>query len=139
MTQNEFRKIALSFPLTTESAHMDHPDFRVHGKIFATIGYPDAAWGMVKLKPEQQEEFVRAEPTVFSPVKGGWGQKGATAVRLKSAKRSTLRNALAAAWSNHAPTARARELDPNAPAVKKAGVGMKRGPGRGRTQGSQPS
>jgi hypothetical protein len=109
MTQNEFRRIALGFPFTSEGAHMDHPDFRVHGKIFATMGYPDAAWAMVKLKPEQQKEFVHAEPTVFVPVKGGWGRKGATGVRLKSAKKSTLRTALAAAWSNHPPKAVARD------------------------------
>jgi len=111
MTQNEFRRIALGFPRTTESAHMDHPDFRVLGKIFATMGYPDGAWGMVKLKPEQQEEFVRAEPTVFVPVKGSWGRKGATGIRLKFAKESSLRTALATAWSNHAPKALAREWE----------------------------
>jgi len=138
MTQNEFRQIALSFPLARESAHMGHPDFRVNGKIFATIGYPDTAWGMVKLRPEQQEEIVRTEPTAFSPVKGGWGQKGATAVRLKSAKKATLRNALAAAWSNHAPKALAREFSLNPRSVRKAGAGMKRSPGRGGRQGSQP-
>jgi hypothetical protein len=110
MTQNEFRRIALSFPQTSESAHMDHPDFRVQGKIFATMGYPDAGWGMVQLKPEQQEEFVRAEPEVFVPVRGGWGRRGATGVRLRSAKRSSLRSALAAAWSNRAPQALAREF-----------------------------
>lgn len=109
MTQNGFRRIALSFPCATESAHMNHPDFRVLGKIFATMGYPDAAWGMVQLKPEQQEEFVRAEPTVFVPVKGGWGRKGATSIRLKSARKSSLRTALAAACSNRAPKALARE------------------------------
>jgi hypothetical protein len=111
MTQTDFRRIALSFPATSESAHMNHPDFRVCGKIFATMGYPDAAWGMVKLTPEQQEEFVGAEPAVFEPVKGGWGRKGATAVRLKSVKGSSLRAALAAAWCNRAPRALARKFE----------------------------
>ncbi len=64
---------------------MHHPDFRVRGgKIFATLAYPDKKWGMVKLTPEQQEEFVRAEPEVFEPVKGGWGRGGATSVRLEN-------------------------------------------------------
>jgi hypothetical protein len=75
------------------------------------MGYPDAAWAMVKLKPEQQEEFVRAKPSVFVPVKGGWGRRGATGVRLKSANKSSLSSALAAAWSNHAPKAVAREFE----------------------------
>jgi YjbR len=77
MTQPEFRRVALSLPATSEDAHMDHPDFRVRGKIFATVGYPNASWGMVKLTPEQQQEFVDAEPGAFVPVKGGWGRKGA--------------------------------------------------------------
>ena len=111
VTQKDFRRVALSFPATSESAHMDHPDFRVCGKIFATMGYPDAGWGMVKLTPEQQEEFVSAEPAVFEPVKSGWGRKGATSVRLKSVKKSSLRAALAAAWCNRAPRALARELE----------------------------
>ncbi len=103
MTQNDFRRIALSFPETSERAHMSHPDFRVRGKIFATMGYPDRTWAMVKLTPEQQEELVSAEPKVFAPVKGGWGRAGATAIRLKAAKKASLRVALAAAWCNRAP------------------------------------
>jgi len=111
MTAKEFREIALSFPEASESRHMDHPDFRVCGKIFATMGYPDAAWAMVKLTPEQQEEFVRAEPKAFVPVKGAWGRKGATTVRLRSAKKVSLRTALTAAWCNRAPKALAREFE----------------------------
>jgi hypothetical protein len=78
---------------------MGHPDFRVGGKIFATLGYPDTSWAMVKLAPIEQEMFVKAEPKVFAPVKGGWGRKGATNVVLKSAKKESVRRALAAAWS----------------------------------------
>src|SRR2546423_6192330 len=70
MTVGEFRKLALSFPHTTEREHMRHPDFRVAGKIFATLAYPDKNWGMVKLTPDQQEEFVGTEPKVFVAVKG---------------------------------------------------------------------
>jgi len=111
MTQSEFRRIALSLPATSEGAHMDHPDFRVQGKIFATVGYPNGAWGMVKLTAEQQQEFVDTEPAVFVPVKGGWGRQGATGVRLLSAKKSTLRAALTAAWRNRAPKALAQEWE----------------------------
>ena len=79
---------------------MGHPDFRVGGKIFATLGYPDELWGMVKLTPEQQEAFVESHPKVFAPVKGGWGLRGATNVRLKAASRRTLGPALETAWRN---------------------------------------
>lgn len=111
MTREQFRRLALSFPEAVESQHMDHPDFRVVGKIFATLSYPDEKWGMVKLSPEQQEEFVRAEPDAFSPVKGGWGSRGATSVRLRAAKRTSLRRALAAAWRNAAPKQLARAFE----------------------------
>lgn len=90
---------------------MNHPDFRVAGKIFATLAHPDKAWGMVKLTPEQQGEFVHDDPEAFVPVKGGWGQKGATHVRLKAAKKTIVRTALAAAWSNTAPKQLAAEFE----------------------------
>src|SRR5271166_3475584 len=98
MTSENFRRMALSFPETAESAHMAHPDFRVKGKIFATLGYPNEEWGMVKLTPEQQAMFVKAEPAVFVPVKGGWGLRGGTNVRLGAVKKDSLHRALAAAW-----------------------------------------
>lgn len=82
---------------------MGHPDFRVGGKIFATLGYPDDEWGMVKLTPEQQEAFVSGDPAVFVPVKGGWGRRGATNVRLRAARTPGVRAALATAWRNVAP------------------------------------
>jgi hypothetical protein len=104
MTPREFRKLALSFPETEEKAHMSHPDFRVAGKIFATMGYPDKTRAMVKVTPVEQEMLVRAEPDVFSPVKGAWGGKGSTSVLLKAAKKESIRRALAAAWELHAPS-----------------------------------
>jgi hypothetical protein len=104
VTSKEFRQIAMSFPEAEERAHMNHPDFRVAGKIFATLGYPDRNSGMVKLTPEQQEEFLHDEPDCFSPCSGKWGRKGATNVQLKSIKKTTLRRALEAAWRNTAPT-----------------------------------
>jgi hypothetical protein len=89
-------------PEAIESSHMDHPDFRVRKKIFATLG-PKEAWGMVKLTPEQQSIFVRSEPEVFEPVKGGWGLKGATYVHLEPAREPSVRQAMIAAWKNTAP------------------------------------
>ena len=76
MTAQEFRKIALSLPEAVEAQHMNHPDFRVRGKIFATLQYPTKDFGMVRLPPRAQEEFVFGEPKVFSPVKGAWGKAG---------------------------------------------------------------
>ncbi len=98
MTADEFREIALSFPEMEERSHMGHPDFRVGGKIFATLG-PGLDWGMVKLKPEQQEEFMVLS-TAFKPAAGKWGLGGATIVDLASAEPATVRNAIAAAWQN---------------------------------------
>ena len=82
---------------------MNHPDFRVGGKIFATLGYPDKSRAMVKLSPEQQHYFSKDYPDVFVPVKGAWGRRGATTVHLKAADKETLRNAIRAAWRNTAP------------------------------------
>ena len=90
---------------------MGHPDFRVGEKIFATLGYPDASCGMVKLTPKQQEAFVEAETTVFHPVKGGWGDRGATIVRLAAAREESVRRALVAAWRNTAPKRLATKLE----------------------------
>ena len=103
MTANEFRKIALSLPEAIEAQHMNHPDFRVRGKIFATLQYPTKDFGMVRLPPRAQEEFVFGEPKVFSPVKGAWGKQGATHLHLKAAKKTSLRKAMVAAWQNVAP------------------------------------
>ena len=103
--------MALSLPETSESAHMGHPDFRVRGRIFATLGYPDEGPGVVKLTPEQQRSFVRAKPGVFAPVTGDWGRRGGTTVRLASASNSTLRPALFVAWLNVAPKRVAQDHD----------------------------
>jgi hypothetical protein len=103
MTADDFRRIALSLPEASESAHMDHPDFRVRGKIFATLGYPDQDWGMVKLTPEHQSSLVRAEPAVFVPASGAWGRRGSTTVRLETVNEVTLTSAMVAAWRNVAP------------------------------------
>ena len=94
MTRDEFRQIALSLPATSEGAHMKHPDFRVRGKIFATLGFPDTDWGVAMLTPKQQKEFVQAEPAVFEPFPGGWGRKGATRVNLEPANEEIVRRAL---------------------------------------------
>ena len=110
MTADAFRRLALSLPETAESAHMNHPDFRVKGKIFATLSH-DEKLGMVKLTPAQQEEFMQAEPDAFIPCPGAWGERGCTNVRLRSAKKETVRRAMAAAWRNTAPKLLVQEFE----------------------------
>jgi hypothetical protein len=100
MTPAAFRKLALSFGGAVEGAHGGHADFRAGGKVFATLGYPGKDWGMVKLAPEQQQMLVAAEPDIFVPVKGTWGVRGATSVRLAEVDARTLRSALTMAWQN---------------------------------------
>lgn len=100
MTPAAFRKLALSLDGASEGAHGGHADFRAGGRVFATLGYPDAAWGMVKLVPEQQQMMVAAEPSMFRPVNGAWGLRGATSVRLSVADSRTARSALTMAWQN---------------------------------------
>src|SRR4051812_49024250 len=110
MTAQEFRDLALSLPEAAEAAHMGHPDFRVRGKIFATLA-PDELRGMAKLTADQQALFVRTEPAVFEPVPGGWGRRGATYVRLEPATEPAVRQALVLAWRNVAPKRLAQQLD----------------------------
>jgi len=100
MTIEEFRAAALKVPGSVEAAHMDHPDFRVDGKIFASLGYPDAGWGMVKLTPTQQRTFMKEAPKIFSPCAGAWGKAGSTSVHLASARKRILNKALRAASQN---------------------------------------
>lgn len=103
MTPNDFRQLALSLPEVIESAHMRHPDFRVGGRIFATLGYPDEDSAVVKLTREVQKEFVRNNAGVFKPVKGAWGRQGSTNIYLLAAKVEIVHKALTAAWHNTAP------------------------------------
>jgi len=103
---------------------MIHPDVRVIGKMFATFGYPDepngvgapdsragVEWAMVKLFPEQQAKFLNADPGAFVTVKGGWGRKGATKVKLRAAKAVRVRRALTAAWCNTSPKHLAKKFE----------------------------
>lgn len=102
MSPDAFRSIALSMPESEEGSHGGHPDFRVGGKVFASL-WDDDEHGMVKLTPEQQMDYVEAHPEVFAPVNGAWGIRGCTRVTLKAAKAAILRRALRDAWRNTAP------------------------------------
>jgi hypothetical protein len=100
MTSDEFRKMALEIPTAVERSHMNHPDFRVAGKVFASLGVPDENWGMVKLAPEQQRTFIEKAPDVFKRSSGAWGRQGYTNVYLASANASIVCSALDAAAKN---------------------------------------
>jgi hypothetical protein len=99
MNAREFRTLALSFAGATEAAHMGHADFRVAGRIFATLS-PDEQQGMVKLTAEQQRSLVAACPDVFRPCNGAWGRNGCTDVHLPSAQADVVRTALQIASEN---------------------------------------
>jgi len=96
MTADEFRAIALSFPETEERSHANHPDFRVGGKIFATLSN-DLTKGMASLTPEAQADYMAMDAS-FHPAAGAWGRKGSTMITLGSANPQAVRSALAAAW-----------------------------------------
>ena len=98
MTPAAFRRVALSLPDAIEGAHMGHADFRVNGKVFATLGWPDKAWAMVRLPPELQDALVLAAPEVFRPASGAWGRQGSTVVRLAKADEATPKDAIRSAW-----------------------------------------
>jgi hypothetical protein len=96
MTADDFRRLALAFDGAVEGAHMNHPDFRAHGRIFATL-HPDGVRGMVKLTPELQKQFMRGS-RAFEPASGAWGLQGATMVRLDAIDEEVLGEAMTAAW-----------------------------------------
>src|SRR5215510_3495358 len=98
MTPDDFRRIALSLKGAEESSHMGQPDFRVGGRIFATLASQKQGYGNLMLIPEQQAAFVEELPEVFVPIAGGWGRMGMTHIRLAAAKEDVLTGALHTAW-----------------------------------------
>ena len=130
MTPDDFRRLALGMTGAVEASHMNHPDFRANGKIFATIA-PDRRRGMVKLTPQQQDEFLRAHPAMFEPAAGAWGRQGCTMVRLADADAEVIGEAMTLAWRavmSAAPTrkARAKERPPPKAATRTRKAGRRR-------------
>ncbi|HWW84377.1 MAG TPA: MmcQ/YjbR family DNA-binding protein [Vicinamibacterales bacterium] len=99
MTTTRFRAIALGMSGAIESSHMNHPDFRANGRIFATL-QEDGRRGMVKLTPGQQREFIDGNPEAFTPASGAWGRQGCTMVTLSAIDETTLGEAMTLAWQN---------------------------------------
>ncbi len=108
--------MALDLPETSESAHVGHPDFRVRGKIFATLGYPDDDYGVLMLTPDEQssrnvvrgvvDPAIKHYPKVFSPAAGAWGKRGSTMVLLSAISGKQLRPYMEKAWQEKMPKRR---------------------------------
>lgn len=98
MKPADFRRIALSFEGAEEGSHMGAADFRVGGRIFATLASEKEGYGNLMLTPDLQAEFVEELPEVFLPIPGGWGRNGSTHIRLAKASEDVLAGALRAAW-----------------------------------------
>ena len=122
----DFRRLALALDGAVESAHMGHPDFRAHGRIFATIQH-DAAWGALMLTPDQQQRFLGDNPDGFKPAAGAWGESGSTLVHFASIDEETMGEALTLAWQNAAAKAAAKSKDGKG---RKGEKGRKGGKGR---------
>jgi hypothetical protein len=99
----DFRRIALSLPEAIEGSHFGNPDFRVGGKIFATLSLEKEGYGVLLLAPDEQAGMVADAPETFSPVPGGWGRKGSTRVHLAKVKPDILEAVLRSAWRRRAP------------------------------------
>src|SRR5215472_1455034 len=118
MTANDFRRIALSFEGAEEGSHFGAMDFRVGGRIFATLAAVKQGYGNLMLTPEQQATFIEDLPDVFLPVHGGWGRNGATHVRLAVVSEDVLEGALSTAWK--------LRLDKNSKTAKKSSTSAKK-------------
>ena len=105
MTADDFRRITLGLEGAVEKSHMGHPDFRVNGRIFATLDAKEE-WGVVMLTPPEQREFLRMAKKVFVPAAGAWGRQGCTRIHLAAADEPTVRSAVLMAWE------RIREMPP---------------------------
>jgi len=98
MNAADFRRIALSLEGAEEGSHMGAADFRVGGRIFATLVPEKHGYGNLMLTVEQQADFVAELPDVFLPIAGGWGRMGMTHIRLAAANEEVMAGALRVAW-----------------------------------------
>jgi hypothetical protein len=121
MRGNDFRRVVLGMPGTIEASHMAHPDFRAHGRIFATLNAEETR-GVVMLTPEQQQNFLADHAAMFSPCPGAWGEAGSTYVHLDAADEDTVGEAVTLAWQNAAVRLRSRQAAKAAAKKKPTGT-----------------
>ena len=126
MNADDFRRIALSLEGVEEGSHMGSADFRVGGRIFATLAAIGKGYGNLLLTPDEQARFVEELPEVFIPVPGGWGRNGATHVRLDAANEDLLAGALRTAWKQRLE--KNGRVGRNKPAVTKRAGTVKKAP-----------
>jgi hypothetical protein len=124
MNAKDFRRIALSFEGAEEGSHMSQADFRVGGRIFATLASEKQGYGNLMLTLEQQQAFVEELPEMFLPIPGGWGRMGATHIRLAAANKDVLTGALQTAWKLRVEknAKSAKKANPKAKTLKKGRV-----------------
>src|SRR4051812_23957160 len=127
MTPDDFRRIALSYDGVEEKSHMGVPDFRVGGRIFATLASQDEGFGNLKLTPELQQLLIAESPDMFLPIKGGWGRMGMTHIRLNEASERQMADVLHTAWRLRVDMNEKGSSRPKKPAKKKAMRKPKRG------------
>lgn len=120
MTAKDFKRIALSLEGAEEGSHMGAVDFRVGGRIFATLAHVKQGYGNLMLMPEQQAAFVAEMPEAFLPVAGGWGRMGATHIRLADANEDVMMGALQTAWQNRVAKNQAARKSPKTTPLKTA-------------------
>lgn len=123
MTGTDFRRLALAMPDVTEGSHFGNPDFRVAGRIFATLSLEREGFGVLILSPEEQAGMVEDAPEIFSPVPGGWGRQGCTRVRLARVTRDVLEAALRTAWQRRVEKNQRPKKKPAAKAAKRGSAG----------------
>ena len=121
MTVEEFREFALSFPGAEAGTHMGCVDFRVGGRVFATLAMQGLGFGNLMLTPELQRTLIVQAPDIFLPVKGGWGRMGATHIRLASASETQLKEALTLAWNLRVEKNKKARSTPKAPKKRSQG------------------
>ena len=126
MTPDAFKKLLLALPNVMEGQHQGHADFRLNGRIIASLGAPSAEWGMLKLPPEQQARFVALAPAVFAPSAGAWGRQGYTKVLLAEATKSLVAPAAALAFETQMAAAPAKTARSTKKAAKMQAKGTKR-------------
>jgi hypothetical protein len=125
MTDDDFRDLALALDGASEGAHMGHPDFRANNRIFASLRADDTT-GMVKLTPDQQAEFLRDHPAMFTPSPGAWGRQGCTDVILAKARGPAVRAAMQLAYELVMSKPRPKALARSKPGNRAKTTGRKR-------------